>query len=92
MALGAIQAIKEAGLKPGKDIIVIGVDGVKGAFQAIVDGDMNVTVECSPLLGPQAVQAVSDLRDGKKLPARIWTIEGIFDASNAAAALPTRQY
>jgi simple sugar transport system substrate-binding protein len=92
MALGAEQAIKEAGLKPGKDIIVIGVDGVKGAFEAIVAGEQNVTVECSPLLGPQAVQAVRDLRDGKKLPGRIWTIEGIFDASNAAAALPTRQY
>lgn len=92
MALGAIQAIKEAGLKPGKDIIIVGVDGVKGAFEAIVAGEMNCTVECSPLLGPQAVQAVSDLRDGKKLPARIWTIEGIFDATNAAAALPSRQY
>ena len=92
MALGAIQAIKEAGLKPGKDIIVIGVDGVKGAFEAIVAGEQNVTVECSPLLGPQAVQAVTDLRAGKKLPARIWTIEGIFDATNAAAALPSRQY
>jgi len=92
MALGAVQAIKEAGLKPGKDIIIVGVDAVKGAFEAIVAGEMNCTIECSPLLGPQAVQAVRDLRDGKKLPARIWTIEGIFDASNAAAALPTRQY
>jgi len=92
MALGAIQAIKEAGLKPGKDIIIIGVDGVKGAFEAIVAGEMNCTVECSPLLGPQAVQAVTDLRAGKKLPARIYTIEGIFDDTNAAAALPTRQY
>jgi galactofuranose transport system substrate-binding protein len=92
MALGAIQAIKEAGLKPGKDIIIVGVDAVKGAFEAIVAGEMNCTVECSPLLGPQAVQAVTDLRDGKKLPARIYTIEGIFDATNAAAALPNRQY
>jgi ABC-type sugar transport system substrate-binding protein len=92
MALGAIQAIKEAGLKPGKDIIIVGVDAVKGAFQAMVAGEMNASIECSPLLGPQAVQAVSDLRDGKKLPARIWTIEGIFDQTNAAAALPTRQY
>jgi simple sugar transport system substrate-binding protein len=92
MALGAIQAIKEAGLQPGKDIIVVGVDAVKGAFEAIVAGEMNATIECSPLLGPQAVQAVRDLRDGKKLPARIWTIEGQFDATNAAAALPTRQY
>jgi simple sugar transport system substrate-binding protein len=92
MALGAIQAIKEAGLKPGKDIIIVGVDAVKGAFEAMVAGEMNCSVECSPLLGPQAVQAMRDLRDGKKLPARIYTIEGIFDQTNAAAALPTRQY
>jgi simple sugar transport system substrate-binding protein len=92
MALGAIQAIKEAGLKPGKDIIVIGVDGVKGAFQAMVAGEQNASIECSPLLGPQALQAVKDLMAGKKLPARIWTQEGIFDQTNAAAALPTRQY
>jgi ABC-type sugar transport system substrate-binding protein len=92
MALGAIQAIKEAGLKPGKDIIIVGVDAVKGAFEAMVAGEMNCSVECSPLLGPQAVQAVTDLRAGKKLPPRIWTIEGIFDQTNAAAALPSRQY
>jgi len=91
-ALGAIQAIKEAGLQPGKDITIISIDGVKGIFQAIVNGEANCTVECNPLLGPQAVQAVRDLRDGKKLPGRIWTIESIFDASNAAAALPSRQY
>ncbi len=69
MALGAIQAIKEAGLQPGKDIIIISIDAVKGIFQAIVNGEANATVECNPLLGPQAVQAIRDLRDGKKLPA-----------------------
>jgi len=92
MALGAIQAIKEAGRKPGKDIIIVGIDAVKGAFEAMVAGEMNCSVECSPLLGPQALQAVRDLRDGRKLPARIWTIEGIFDQTTAAAALPSRQY
>jgi simple sugar transport system substrate-binding protein len=92
MALGAEQAIKEAGLKPGKDIIVIGVDGVKGAFQAMVAGEQNASIECNPLLGPQALQAVKDLMSGKKLPPRIWTIESVFDQTNAAAALPTRQY
>jgi len=92
MALGAIQAIKEAGLKPGKDIIIVGVDAVKGAFEAMVAGEMNCTVECNPLLGPQAVQAINDLRAGKKLPAKIDTIEGVFDQTTAAAALPTRQY
>jgi galactofuranose transport system substrate-binding protein len=92
MALGAIQAIKEAGLKPGKDITIVSVDAVKGAFEAMVKGELNVSIECSPLLGPQALQAVKDLRAGKKLPGRIWTIEGIFDETNAAKELPNRQY
>jgi ABC-type sugar transport system substrate-binding protein len=92
MALGAIQAIKEAGLKPGKDIIIVSIDAVKGAFEAMVKGELNASIECNPLLGPQALQAVHDLADGKKLPERIWTIEGVFDQTNAAAALPTRQY
>jgi simple sugar transport system substrate-binding protein len=92
MALGAIQAVKEAGLKPGKDIVIISIDGVKGAFNAMVAGELNASIECNPLLGPQALQAVKDLMAGKKLPARIWTIEGVFDQTNAAAALPTRQY
>jgi len=52
MGLGAIQAIREAGLKPGEDIIIIGVDAVKAAFEAIVAGEMNCTVECSPLAWP----------------------------------------
>jgi ABC-type sugar transport system substrate-binding protein len=92
MALGAIQAIKEAGLQPGKDIVIVSIDGVKGAFEAMVRGELNASIECNPLLGPQAVQAIRDLRDGKKLPARIWTIEGVFDQTSAAAALPSRQY
>ncbi|MFH2114474.1 MAG: ABC transporter substrate-binding protein [Spirochaetota bacterium] len=92
MGLGASQAIKEAGLVPGKDIIIVGVDAVKGAFEAMIAGEMNCSVECSPLLGPQAVQAVRDLRDGKILPPRIWTIEGVFDQTNAKEAYPSRQY
>src|SRR3954471_2048408 len=61
MALGAIQAIEEAGLKPGVDITIISIDGVKGAFEAMMAGKLNVSVECSPLLGPQLMSAVKDL-------------------------------
>src|SRR5690606_32591449 len=50
MALGAIQAIKEAGLQPGKDILVVSVDAVDDALKAIVDGTINVSVELSPHL------------------------------------------
>jgi ABC-type sugar transport system substrate-binding protein len=61
MAIGAIQAIEEAGLKPAKDVIIISIDAVKGAFEAMMAGKLNVSIECSPLLGPQLMQAVKDL-------------------------------
>jgi simple sugar transport system substrate-binding protein len=92
MAIGAIQAIEEAGLKPGVDITIISIDGVKGAFEAMMAGKLNVTVECSPLLGPQLMQAAKDVVAGKPVPARIVTTEGIFPKEVAAAEFPKRKY
>ena len=92
MAIGAIQAIEEAGLKPAKDIVIISIDAVKGAFEAMMAGKLNVTVECSPLLGPQLMQAVKDLKAGKQLPKRIVTEETIFPMEVAAKEFPKRKY
>jgi len=92
MAIGAIQAIEEAGMKPAKDIIIISVDAVKGAFEAMIAGKLNVSVECSPLLGPQLMQAVKDLKAGKTLPKRIVTQEGVFPMEVAAKEFPNRKY
>jgi ABC-type sugar transport system substrate-binding protein len=92
MAIGAIQAIEEAGMKPAKDILIISVDAVKGAFEAMMAGKMNVSVECSPLLGPQLMQAVKDLKAGKTLPKRIVTQEGVFPMEVAAKEFPNRKY
>jgi simple sugar transport system substrate-binding protein len=92
MAIGAIQAIEEAGLEPGKDILIISIDGVKGAFEAMIAGKLNVTVECSPLLGPQLMAAVKDVVAGKPLPKRIVTEESIFPMETAKEVFPTRKY
>jgi simple sugar transport system substrate-binding protein len=92
MAIGAIQAIEAAGIKPGKDILIVSIDGVKGAFEAMMAGKLNVSVECSPLLGPQLMAAVKDLKDGKTLPKRIVTKEGVFPMEVAAKEFPNRKY
>jgi ABC-type sugar transport system substrate-binding protein len=57
MGLGAIEALKEAGLKPGTDVKILSVDATAGAFKAMIAGDLNVTVECNPLLAPQVYEA-----------------------------------
>jgi len=92
MAIGAIQAIEEAGLKPGTDILVISIDGVRGAFEAMMQGKLNVTVECNPLLGPQLMQVAQAVKAGKPVPKRIVADEGVFTADVAAREFPNRKY
>ena len=92
MAIGAIQAIEAAGKKPGQDIIIIGVDAVKGAFEAMMAGKMNVTVECNPQLGPQLMELVKDVVAGKQLPKFTASKEGVFPMEVAAKEFPNRKY
>lgn len=92
MALGAIQAIKDAGKKPGKDILVVSIDAVKGAFEAMIRGELNCTVECNPLLGPAAFDAVEQILAGKTLPKKTVVKDRLFEQHNAAEVIKTRKY
>ncbi len=92
MAIGAIQAIEEYGLVPGKDIIIVSIDAVRGAFEAMVEGKLNCTVECSPLLGPQLFDAVEALAKGESVPKKIVTEEGVFPQEVAAEVIGSRKY
>jgi len=70
MAVGAIQAIKEAGLKPGTDILVVSIDAVPDIFQAMAAGEANATVELTPNMAGPALDALDAfLKDGTK-PAK----------------------
>jgi simple sugar transport system substrate-binding protein len=67
MAVGAIQAIKEAGLKPGTDILVVSIDAVPDIFQAMAAGEANATVELTPNMAGPALDALDAfLKDGTK--------------------------
>jgi simple sugar transport system substrate-binding protein len=92
MALGAVQAIQEAGLKPGKDIVLVSIDAIGEAVKAVAEGRINCTVECSPLFGPKVYDTIAKLLAGEKVPKKIYNQDELFDATNAAKALPTRQY
>src|SRR2546423_488522 len=84
MALGAVQALKAAGMNPGRDVIVLSVDGQKSALEAIINGDMNATVECNPRFGPVAFDTFEKFKRGEKLPPKIINQDRFFDKSNAA--------
>lgn len=92
MAIGAIQSIEAAGKKPGKDILIVSIDGVKDGFVAMSEGKINAIVECNPLLGPQLMDVVKKVKDGETVERWIKTEEGDFMQDQAAAALPNRKY
>ena len=92
MAIGAIQALEEAGLKPGKDIKIVSIDAAHGAFMAMIAGKLNCTVECNPLLGPQLMKAIQDYMSGKDLPIRMITSEVVFTAETARRDMVGREY
>ncbi len=92
MALGAIQAIEEAGLKPGIDVHVVSIDGIRDAVESVANGKLGCTIECNPLLGPLAFDAVERLLAGESVESRTVVPYRVFTQPEAEAALPTRQY
>ncbi len=92
MALGAIEAIKEAGLKPGEDIKIVGCDGIMGAFEAMVAGEMNGTVECNPCLAAQIVETAQKLVAGEEVEKWVKSNDGVFSADTAEEDIKTRSY
>ncbi len=92
MALGAIQALQEAGLSPGEKVLVMSIDGGREAFEAMVAGTLNCVMECNPLLGPPAFDAIEAIRAGAPVPKSISQTDRLFDRSQAAAELPGRAY
>lgn len=91
MAIGAVEAMKAAGLEPG-DIQIVSVDGTRGGFQLMLDGWVQADVECNPLLGPQVYEMALDLMNGKTIEREVLTNETVYYPDEAAELLPSRQY
>jgi simple sugar transport system substrate-binding protein len=92
MALGAVLAIKEAGLDPGEDILIVSVDAVPDIFKALADGDANATVELSPHMGGPAFDAIDAYLHGKRdIPKLISVDGGTYTRETAAEEYARRQ-
>lgn len=94
MAFGAIDAIKAAGKTcgPKGDITIISFDAVAAAFDAMIAGDMNVSVECNPLHGPRVAEIIQKLEKGESVDKIAYVQEGVYPADTAAAEKPKRAY
>ena len=91
MAIGAVEAIKAAGIKPG-DLKMVSVDGTRGGFQLMIDGWLQADVECNPLLGPQVMDLALKLANGQAVAHEALTDESVYYPDKATELLPTRKY
>lgn len=86
MAVGAIQAIKEAGLNPGEDILIVSIDAVPDIFKAMADGDANATVELTPNMAGPAFDALEAYwADGTVPPKFIQTESALYTQADDPA-------
>ena len=92
MTFGAIEAMKAAGLEPGKDIIIISFDAVKQALEMVRDGVINADVECSPLLGPYIDRLLKALARGETVEKENPVEEMVFTPENVEEYLDGRTY
>lgn len=84
MAMGAIAALEAAGKVPGKDVLVLSIDGGKEAVQAVVDGKIAAVVECNPRFGPKAFETMARYAAGETIEPWVKNIDKFYDSSNAA--------
>lgn len=83
MAIGAIEAIKEAGLVPAEDILIVSVDAIPDIFDSLDAGETNATVELSPFMGGPAFDAVVAYLNGEELPKWIPVGGGLYTSREA---------
>ena len=91
MAIGAIQAIEEAGLVPGEDILIISINGTNAALEAIVEGKIACSVETNPLLGDLLMEACVRIANGEEIEREIHPVDRVFDITNAQVELDARE-
>jgi simple sugar transport system substrate-binding protein len=76
-ALGAIQSIKNAGIKPG-GIILVGFDGLPDELTAVKAGTESATVQQHPVkIGSLGIATLYSAVQGKKVPKNVDTGTGI---------------
>lgn len=84
MAIGAAQAMKDHGIDPGDDLLIISVDAIPDIFLAMMNGDTNATVELSPYMAAPAFDAIAAYLSGQEIPRNIPVTGGIYFPETAA--------
>jgi simple sugar transport system substrate-binding protein len=92
MTLGILDAMKERGLNPGVDIVIITIDAEQAAIDALIRGEQNCVVECNPKQGPEIMELALALARGEQIDRLIHVEERVFYEGEDLSTLEPRGY
>jgi len=92
MTFGAIEVMQEAGIEPGKDIVIISVDATQRIVDYLKEGTVNCVIECNPNSGPQLMEIARKITSDEKVPKHIYIQETVFDEYTAFDTIAARGY
>jgi simple sugar transport system substrate-binding protein len=92
MTLGAIDAMRERGIQPGTDIVIVTIDAEQAAINALKRGDVNCVVECNPMQGPEVVKFAGNLAHGETIPRVSYMFEEVFSEYDDLSNIKPRGY
>jgi simple sugar transport system substrate-binding protein len=92
MTLGAIDAMKERLINPGKDIVIVTIDAEQAAIDALKRGEINCVVECNPKQGPEVMRLAGHLARNESIPRDIFMSEEVFTAWDDLSNIAPRGY
>lgn len=92
MTLGAIEAMEERGINPGKDVVIITIDAQQEAIDALRDGKVNCVIECNPKTGPAIMDLAQQLARGERIPRLLHVEEEVFYETDDLSAVEPRGY
>jgi galactofuranose transport system substrate-binding protein len=92
MTFGAVDVMREAGIRPGKDIAIISVDATQRSVDYLKVGIINCVIECNPNSGPQVMDMARKVVAGESVPKRTYIEETRFDEFSDVGAILNRGY
>jgi simple sugar transport system substrate-binding protein len=92
MTLGALEVMREQGIQPGRDIVIVTIDAEQAAIDALRKGEINCVVECNPKQGPDTIRLAGQLAKGEAIPKITYMAEEVFTEWDDLSDLPPRGY
>lgn len=92
MTLGALDAMKERGIRPGTDIVIVTIDAEQAAIDALRRGEVNCVVECNPKQGPHIMRLARSLAENQPIQRITHMNEAVFREGDNLSSLPPRGY